>query len=71
MGHALRKQELQIQDFPAERVDLAQYAADMLASLSRLSQENGMPFLAHLTELARLEAIRNRTPEQADAAASD
>jgi hypothetical protein len=62
MGHALRKQELQSRDFPAERVDLAQYAADMLASLSRLSEENGMPLLAHLTELARLEAIRNKEP---------
>jgi len=62
MSHALRKRDLQIQDFPAERVDLAQYAADMLASLSRLSQENGMPFLAHLTDLARLEAMRNREP---------
>lgn len=60
MGHALRKQSLQTFDIPAERTDLAQYAADMLASLSRLSQENGMPLLAHLTDLARLEAERNR-----------
>jgi hypothetical protein len=63
MGHAFRKQDLQIQDIPAERSDLAQYAADMLGSLSRLSQENGMPLLAHLTDLARLEAMRNRQPD--------
>ena len=60
MSHALRPQDLQYRDIPAERVDLAQYAADMLASLSRLSRENGMPLLAHLVELARLEAMRNR-----------
>ena len=60
MGHALRKQDLQPLDIPADRADLARYAADMLASLSRLSDENGMPLLAHLTELARLEALRNK-----------
>ena len=60
MSHALRTRELQPLDIPAERVDLAQYVADMLASLSRLSRENSMPLLAHLTELARLEALRNK-----------
>ena len=60
MGHALRPRELQALEIPAERVDLAQYVADMLQSLSRLSRENGMPLLAHLTELARLEAMRNK-----------
>ena len=63
MSHALRTRELQTLNIPAERVDLAQYVADMLASLSRLSRENGMPLLAHLTELARLEAMRNRRSE--------
>ena len=59
MGHALRQQDLQIRDIPAGRADLARYTADMLASLSRLSEENGMPLLAHLTGLARLEALRH------------
>ena len=43
----------------AGRADLARYAADMLASLSKLAQSNDMPLLAHLTDLARLEAMRN------------
>ena len=30
-----------------------------VASLRRLSEANGMPLLAHLTDLARLEAVRN------------
>ena len=60
MGHVLKHQDLERRAIPAERADLAQYAADMLASLSRLSRENGMPLLAHLTDLARLEAVRNR-----------
>ena len=59
MGHALRTRELEALEIPAERVDLAQYVADMLASLSRLSAENGMALLAHLTDLARIEALRN------------
>jgi 3-deoxy-D-arabino-heptulosonate 7-phosphate (DAHP) synthase len=41
------------------RAEVAGYAADMLASLRRLSEANGMPFLAHLTDLARIEAVRN------------
>jgi len=43
----------------AVRADLARYAADMLASLSKLAHSNDMPLLAHLTDLARLEAMRN------------
>jgi hypothetical protein len=39
--------------------DIAEYAADMLASLRRLSEDNGMTLLAHLTDLARMEALRN------------
>ncbi len=38
---------------------MAGYAADMLASLRRLSEANGMSLLAHLTDLARIEAVRN------------
>lgn len=60
MGHALRRHDFQTLAIPADRTDLAQYTADMLASLSRLSEENGMPLLAHLTELARLEALRHK-----------
>ncbi|HXS06711.1 MAG TPA: hypothetical protein VN723_07985 [Rhizomicrobium sp.] len=62
MGHALTKGETQERDQPdmaSGRADVAQYAADMLASLRRLSEANGMPLLAHLTDLARLEAVRN------------
>ena len=62
MGHALTKEESQDRDQSdagSARADVAQYAADMLASLRRLSEANGMPLLAHLTDLARLEAVRN------------
>jgi 3-deoxy-D-arabino-heptulosonate 7-phosphate (DAHP) synthase len=41
------------------RAEVAGYAADMLASLRRLSEANGMPLLAHLADLARIEAVRN------------
>jgi hypothetical protein len=44
---------------PTSRAEVAGYAADMLASLRRLSEANGMPLLAHLTDLARIEALRN------------
>jgi hypothetical protein len=47
----------------AARADLARYAADMLASLSKLAHSNDMPLLAHLTDLARLEAVRNGRAE--------
>ncbi|MGZ5927101.1 MAG: hypothetical protein ACXWLJ_10515 [Rhizomicrobium sp.] len=55
MVHALNSQE-QVQTSKAE---VAGYAADMLASLRRLSEANGMPLLAHLADLARIEALRN------------
>ena len=45
------------------RTELAGYAAEMLASLRRLSEANGMPLLAHLADLARIEAVRNSQPE--------
>ena len=54
MGQASKQPE------ESSKADLANYAADMLASLCRLSEANGMPLLAHLTDLARLEALRNR-----------
>ena len=63
MGHVLSKEELEACAVPERaqtRADLARYAADMLASLSRLSEENGMPLLAHLTSLARMEALRHQ-----------
>ena len=41
------------------KAEVARYAADMLASLKRLSQDGGMPLLAHLVDLARVEAVRN------------
>ena len=41
------------------KAEVAGYAADMLASLRRLSEANGMPLLAHLADLARIEAVRN------------
>ncbi len=40
--------------------EVAAYAADMLASLKRLSSENDLELLAHLVDLARTEAVRNR-----------
>jgi hypothetical protein len=43
--------------------ELAGYAAEMLASLRRLSEANGMPLLAHLADLARIEAVRNSQPK--------
>jgi len=55
MTQALKTREL----FPSSKAEIAGYAADMLASLRRLSEANGMPLLAHLTDLARIEAIRN------------
>lgn len=47
----------------ASKSDVAGYAAEMLASLRRLSEANGMPLLAHLADLARIEAIRNAHEE--------
>ena len=41
------------------KAEVAYYAADMLASLRRLSEASGMPLLAHLVDLARVEAVRN------------
>jgi hypothetical protein len=55
MAQALKSQE----DFQTSKSEVAGYAADMLASLRRLSEANGMPLLAHLTDLARIEAVRN------------
>ena len=52
MGQALK-------DNKTSKSEVAGYAADMLASLRRLSEQNGMPLLAHLADLARIEAIRN------------
>ena len=53
-------QALKSQILPqTSRAEVAGYAADMLASLRRLSEANDMPFLAHLTDLARMEAVRN------------
>ena len=48
---------LKIQE--ASKTDVAGYAAELLASLRRLSEANGMPLLAHLADLARIEAVRN------------
>ena len=65
MTGAGRKREAHARELaalPAAKTDLAHYAAEMLASLSRLSAENGMTLLAHLTDLARIEALRNREP---------
>jgi hypothetical protein len=60
MAHALKIQdESNEDDARASRADVAGYAADLLASLRRLSEANGMPLLAHLTDLARIEAVRN------------
>jgi hypothetical protein len=41
------------------RAEIACYAADMLASLRRLSEASGMSLLAHLVDLACVEALRN------------
>ena len=43
----------------SSRAEVACYAADMLASLRRLSEASGMPLLAHLVDLACAEAVRN------------
>ena len=55
MVHALNSQE----HVQTSKAEVAGYAADMLASLRRLSEANGMPLLAHLADLARIEALRN------------
>ncbi|MEP6831569.1 MAG: hypothetical protein ABI963_14600 [Rhizomicrobium sp.] len=54
MAQALKSQD----ELRTSKSEMAGYAADMLASLRRLSEANGMPLLAHLTDLARIEAIR-------------
>ncbi|MES2253782.1 MAG: hypothetical protein V4559_01930 [Pseudomonadota bacterium] len=59
MTQALKTREL----IPSSKAEVAGYAADMLASLRRLSEANGMPLLAHLTDLARIEAVRNSKTE--------
>ena len=43
----------------ASRAEVACYAADMLTSLRRLSEASGMTLLAHLVDLACVEAVRN------------
>lgn len=40
------------------RREIAAYTADMLASLRRLSLDHNLTLLAHLTALARIEALR-------------
>jgi hypothetical protein len=55
MTQALKSHE----HFHTSKSEMAGYAADMLASLRRLSEANGMSLLAHLTDLARIEAVRN------------
>jgi len=47
------------------RREIAAYAADMLGSLKRISSANGLDLLAHLMDLARVEAIRNRLDDPA------
>jgi hypothetical protein len=59
MAHALKAQ------LETSKADIAGYAADMLASLRRLSEANGMPLLAHLADLARIEALRNTKSDEA------
>ena len=59
MGQAQKSNE-------SSRSEIAGYAADMLASLRRLSEANGMPLLAHLADLARIEAIRNSRTDEPD-----
>jgi hypothetical protein len=56
MGQAITSQHTQR--------EIADYAADMLASLKRISSDNGMDLLAHLVDLARAEAVRNRQARQ-------
>jgi AraC-like DNA-binding protein len=51
------------------RAEVACYAADMLASLRRLSEASGMTLLAHLVDLACAEAVRNA--HAGDAAVGD
>jgi hypothetical protein len=41
------------------KAEVACYAADMLASLRRMSEASGMTLLAHLVDLACVEAVRN------------
>ena len=53
MSHALQAHA------QSSKAEVAGYAADLLASLRRLSEANGMPLLAHLADLARIEAVRN------------
>jgi hypothetical protein len=55
MAHALKAHE----QLNTSKAEVAGYAADMLASLRRLSEANDMPLLAHLADLARIEALRN------------
>ncbi len=64
MTGARRKQDAHVRELSAlpAKADLAQYAADMLASLSRLAAKNEMTLLAHLTDLARIEALRHLEP---------
>ena len=59
MAHALKSHE----HLETSKAEVAGYAADMLASLRRLSEANGMPLLAHLADLARIEALRNARAE--------
>ena len=51
------------------QAEVACYAADMLASLRRLSEASGMTLLAHLVDLACAEAVRNA--HASDAAVGD
>jgi hypothetical protein len=58
MSHALRSHA------QSSKAEVAGYAADLLASLRRLSEANGMPLLAHLADLARIEAVRNAQDDE-------
>ena len=49
------------------RAEVACYAADMLASLRRLSEASGLTLLAHLVDLACVEAVRNAHADGAPA----
>lgn len=55
----------------ASKAEVACYAADMLASLRRLSETSGMTLLAHLVDLACAEAIRNAEAAGASADGQD
>lgn len=44
---------------PLTQEEVAAYTAELLASIRRLSEKNNLKLLAHLVELARLEALRN------------